>query len=517
MRFAPGRSKKGGVDVSRASRVWPATAAVLVAVLIIGGTLLAEKRLWRHSREGVAADHLSILNRNADLLTTRTRARVNDLFMLKGILQQEISHDSPAAAIDPDIRIVCQELMLSRGTYDQIRLLSPEGREIYRLNATENDEGIACALHEVPAQELQDKSDRPYYQETLRAPRDAAVFSPFDLNVEQGKIEQPPKPTIRISGKIYGPDGTFRAVLVMNYLGHQLTRGLIAPNTHVYLLNADGFWLIGPTPQSEWAFMDPARQQESLKVSSPEIWSRVKAEPSGTFFSKDVLYCFRNIDPFAPPIDYPLLLMSILGGDRLRFTLLDEVPAAEIWRRAGPVRWAILMDAMLSLAIFVPLAWMGTSALQEVARMRRRLDRIVQTSQHGIAVLEAERDQAGRIVDLNFTATKRRLRGPDRPPGGRAFLGFQSQRGPGQFYPLLPDHRDGPAPPPSSIFIGWEMRSAGWASMPPGWATGRWSASSTSPRASMPRSVSGINAISCRWRKRSRASAPGRSNIRRGP
>src|SRR6202034_4252491 len=115
---------------------------------------------------------------------------------------------------------------------------------------------------------LQDQSSQPYYREALDALPNTAVFSPLDLNSEQGKIEMPYKPVIRVSGKIIGPDGKPRALLVMNYLGDQLFHELKQQNGHsgqMMLLNGDGFWLIGPDTQSEWGFIFPQRKQTNLK------------------------------------------------------------------------------------------------------------------------------------------------------------------------------------------------------------------------------------------------------------
>src|SRR6516162_8186184 len=97
-----------------------------------------------------------------------------------------------------------------RGVYDQIRYLDASGQEKIRINY--NDGKPA------PAKELQNKADRYYFWRSMRLERGQVFISPFDLNQEHGKIEEPHKPTIRFCTPVFDDKGV-RGILVLNYLG----------------------------------------------------------------------------------------------------------------------------------------------------------------------------------------------------------------------------------------------------------------------------------------------------------
>src|SRR5205085_875061 len=84
-------------------------------------------------------------------------------------------------------------------------------------------------------------------------------MSPFDLNVEHEKIERPLKPAIRFATPVFDRRGVKRGVLVLNYFGAALLRKLAVVAVNVpgatFLLNRDGFFLRGPSPDDEWGFM----------------------------------------------------------------------------------------------------------------------------------------------------------------------------------------------------------------------------------------------------------------------
>lgn len=89
-------------------------------------------------------------------------------------------------------------------------------------------------------------------------------ISPFDLNMEQGRIETPYKPVIRFATPIYDLSGQKRSILVLNFLGdkllHRFKQAAANIANHIHLLNQDGFWLSSPQPEDAWGFMFDERR-----------------------------------------------------------------------------------------------------------------------------------------------------------------------------------------------------------------------------------------------------------------
>ena len=369
-----------------------ALMVVLTAAFILGLALGAEQVLWKYAVRQASTDRLNALDRDSFLIEARLRGRANDMFFLKRVAEQELARNPQATAVSDNFRSAVTTMMLARSQYDQVRLLDLAGREVFRYNWKGGDH----PLEEVASEALQDKSSRPYYRETLDAPPDAVVFSSLDLNLENGRIEQPFKPVVRVSGQILGPDGKPRAILVLNYLGDQLLLQFRQnASTHPgqnLLLNGDGYWLVGPNPASEWAFMYPERKRESLKDEDPELWLKITSGKSGWFDENGSLTCFENIDPIGSTTDYPPLRSPVKNGERLRWTLLTRVPNSAVWQNVRDIRRGIWTTGAAAMVMLVPMICLGSFGW-------RRRELAVIAREKAEEILHASEERFRLIVD----------------------------------------------------------------------------------------------------------------------
>ncbi|MDQ6959720.1 MAG: hypothetical protein Q9M27_01725, partial [Mariprofundaceae bacterium] len=97
--------------------------------------------------------------------------------------------------------------------YGQIRLLNSAGQEIVRVDRRGD------SPHVVPAGQLQNKGRRDYVRQALALPAGTVHVSPFDLNMEHGKVQRPFKSVIRFATPIVDGNGVKNGVLVINILG----------------------------------------------------------------------------------------------------------------------------------------------------------------------------------------------------------------------------------------------------------------------------------------------------------
>jgi signal transduction histidine kinase len=200
-----------------------------------------------------------------------------------------------------DSRAELQEEYLNfcrrRRVYDQIRYLDASGQERIRINY---NAGQPAA---VPDSDLQPKADRYYFAETMRLDRDAVFVSPFDLNVEHEKIEQPLKPAIRFATPIFDRQGARRGILVLNYLGAVLINKLLEVSAdfpgQVWLLNWAGYYLRGPRAQDEWGFM--LGHSRTLATHFPAEWPQISGHERGQFHTEHGLFTFRTLSPEGRP------------------------------------------------------------------------------------------------------------------------------------------------------------------------------------------------------------------------
>ncbi len=185
-------------------------------------------------------------------------------------------------------------MITAKQQYDQIRFLNETGMEVVRVNFNRGQPYI------VDQADLQDKSNRYYFQETFELSKHDIFISPFDLNVEKGKIELPYKPMIRLATPVFDQQGRKRGIVIINYLGEDLITGLLVAASniidHVTLLNSDSYWLHNPNSNLEWGFM--LENDQKFKSFFPGSWSRISEVDSGQFQDSNGLFTYDTIYPF---------------------------------------------------------------------------------------------------------------------------------------------------------------------------------------------------------------------------
>lgn len=208
-----------------------------------------------------------------------------------------------------------------RPHYDQIRFLDEHGYERVRINFHDGHSFIELAS-------LQDLSESPYVRNTLALDEKAVLISPFDLNIEQGVIEEPISPTIRFSAPVFGDDGQKRGLVVLNYQGYRLLNRLRAISEQslgsLWLLNAAGYWLLGPDPGTEWGFMYQDRQAVRFEREfGEEIWSEIMQGPQlGQWEHEKGLFTYSKISPAEA--------QNNVNAEEERWVLISYVPPSVI-------------------------------------------------------------------------------------------------------------------------------------------------------------------------------------------
>jgi PAS domain S-box-containing protein len=180
-----------------------------------------------------------------------------------------------------------------REVYDQVRIIDLNGHERVRIN--KQPHGYVIAKRDT----LQDKSSRYYVQEGLRLTKGEVYMSPFDLNIEHEQVQQPIKPMIRLVAPIYDHQQKRVALLVLNFLGADILNELNALgkafSSELWLLNNDGYWLLGPDRKAEWGFMFDHLRQSTFGTDYSKDWETLKAVDSGYFDNPLGLISFQKI------------------------------------------------------------------------------------------------------------------------------------------------------------------------------------------------------------------------------
>ena len=186
----------------------------------------------------------------------------------------------------------------NKQVYDQIRFIDTTGMERIRVNWTPSD-----GAKVVPAEQLQNKGDRYYFSNGMRD-NYQRYASKLDLNIEHGEIEIPFKPMVRLTAQVFDREGNKQGLLVLNYLAKKMLdlqrltfKDLSGDH---FLLNPQGYFLIGSNAEQEWGFMFPDGTDKTFAKQAPDAWRMIQDQGRGQFSSGDKLYTFTRISAFSP-------------------------------------------------------------------------------------------------------------------------------------------------------------------------------------------------------------------------
>lgn len=128
-------------------------------------------------------------------------------------------------------------IIMSNKNIFQIRYLDRSGVEKIRLDKdTKNNISIA--------KKLQDKSKRYYFTKTASLQKGEYYISDLELNMENGEIEEPFKPTIRIAKPVF-INGEFNGILLISYYANEIIKQLVNKNKFdVYFMDHKNNFLI---------------------------------------------------------------------------------------------------------------------------------------------------------------------------------------------------------------------------------------------------------------------------------
>lgn len=199
------------------------------------------------------------LERYSILLEQRLSSYVSDISLIESMLPvQDIIRSSRSEVLFDDVEDYSPEVWIERleqvfssfieadDYYLQLRYIDKFGMEIVRVDKKEDGPEI------ILSGELQDKSDRYYFQEVSQLKAGDTYISPIDLNVEKGLIAFPYQAVMRYSRGIYDSQGEFVGMVILNVEINEildLVKTSFAEDPHKHfekmvLLDQDGYFMV---------------------------------------------------------------------------------------------------------------------------------------------------------------------------------------------------------------------------------------------------------------------------------
>ena len=337
----------------------PAVSYFSLLVLILASlgwffTSLRFSRLEMESRETnvieLAAKHIS-----ADL-----KPVISDLKLLSDAPVLEDYFDHPDEPHRKKLDASLLRWNSAKINYFELRYLDLKGQEIARADRFLGPPRV------VPVAEHRNSGDRLYVVRTLASARGEVVASAFDLWRDRNSIRQPPTPTLRMCTALYDRRDQLKGVLTINYDGQRILDALRADTVdseaRLQLVNADGYWLKGPTPADEWGFQLPERKDRTFARKYPLAWATISTVESGVLYSPKGFFAFRTVSPL-PANEDQLYNPSRYGPSTSKadfsypWKIVSVVPAAILDAQAKKLRTQLAAVDFLALILIFAVSW----------------------------------------------------------------------------------------------------------------------------------------------------------------
>jgi len=362
------------------------------AVLFLSGLLVLQLLVYLY--------YSSTINR--DLLSEQDREVKGMYRNLESYLERSVGHDlrylsDPALALPALERAkrstqggdpLLDAIALANPQYDQVRLLDSLGHERIRVDRLRDG-----AIRTIPHPDLQYKGDRYYFTDAMALPATEIFVSPMDLNIERGKIEQPLKPMVRFAQKVLDSTGTPRALAVINLRAQLLLNELQQANMHrgdrVYLLNGEGWYLLGPDSNSGFGFQLRERSLQSFAHDFPQVWQGLRSNDSLIMHTGDGLFHVISYHPL---------------GRSDAWHLVMHVPAHVVNSYYQDLRWGMVLIFVL-LGTF--LAWIGFSLGKSRAVHQHMVNRLIEQATLDPLTGLLNRREITRQLEVRMAMAKR--------------------------------------------------------------------------------------------------------------
>ena len=373
---------------SAEAALWPLglkTFAVLTAIISILIILIGWTE-YKSDYKSLTAEAKAHLNQQTQMVQYIFKTVTGDLSYLS---EQVHLAQYLETGLDETLATLSEEYLVlseSRQIYDQIRYIDKSGLEIVRVDLKDGNSVL------VAQEALQNKADRYYFIDSVYLPEDVVYVSPFDLNIENGAIEEPYKPMIRFALPVHDDEGRHHGIVVLNYLGSEMLRFLQAEDTdnelEVMLLNSDSYWLSAPDSDQAWRFMFPDREDIKFANSYPEAWAQMQTAVTGEFKNDQGYFAFTTIAPLSGnqiSSIGDLAHKGIISAENYTWKLVVHISQASLTTRA----YTSMRQLILPTIILLMLAAVGSFVFAQLYSRQQQANQM----------LKDREDLLGTIVD----------------------------------------------------------------------------------------------------------------------
>ena len=268
--------------------------------------------------------------------------------------------------------------------YDPVHYLDEHGQEILCVNEGGNI---------VPRGQLKNKGDLPCFQRANTLKPGEIFISTFDLKTENGRVEQPLKPTLQFATPVFDKSGQRRGIYVIDCKGSNMVAAIqqLIPEQFRHrfrLLNSQGFWIKSDNPDIEWGFVFPDRAGQTVARTDAALWSKISSQSDGQVRHHGGLFTWHR---FSPGNAVDESQTHVIAADAF-LVLASQISPPEWNHLFAALRESFLIIGALLLALFV---WGGRFFLLnrrnmiELQKSRQKFEQLFESAREANQELES--------------------------------------------------------------------------------------------------------------------------------
>ncbi len=254
----------------RRHQSWTRAGAAAVLAIVVATTAWSTSA-WNH-REILIDQRLDDLNAKADveqeMLLRDFRILEQDVQFLatRPALRNLDERHELSQAARQSLASTFQDFLQLKPSYMQARFLDKDGMEIIRVDRERPGSKVTIK----DEKQLAEKSDRPYFTDTIELAPGEVYLSKLELNQEHG-IKQWDFPVVRAAVSAYGPQGASGIVIINMHFSRltDLVKDSATEGLLVYLTNDEGEFLLHPVQSLDFCF------ERELEYKIEDIYPRL--------------------------------------------------------------------------------------------------------------------------------------------------------------------------------------------------------------------------------------------------
>jgi methyl-accepting chemotaxis protein len=290
---------------------------------------------------------------------------LSKLSSLKNIINVNENHVDEIG----DLKSNFLEFLKQNTAYYHLRYINEFGMEIVRADFDGENHYI------ILENELQDKKDRDYFQETMKLNSGEVYISKLDLNIENEEIENRRSeedpvyvPVIRYATPVFNNNNDEKGIVISNIYADYFLEDIKRAQREgemVFLIDNQGYYLTHPDKEKEFSFMFEDKE-DNFYEDYPEIGEDLLDFNEKRFESDDFIFTFKYFYPTSTNFEVYEGSKKVFGEspEKKYYWVLISVSEKEIINKMEKnlktnYLFSLLFYGLIILIVFILIVFIG--------------------------------------------------------------------------------------------------------------------------------------------------------------